>query len=67
MIDLDDIGDAGIIGMFFPFLGVILLVIFLVLYFKYSVPEIDACHEKGGVIVRIESEDVCVKAPEIIK
>ena len=56
MIDMDDIGNATLFG------GLPLLIIFLAFYFLVSKPEIDACHEKAGVIVRIESEDVCVDA-----
>ena len=54
MIDEDDLGNAVLFG------GVPILIIFVVLYFVYSKPEIDACHEKDGVIVRIEGKDLCL-------
>lgn len=56
MIDSDDVGNAALYG------GLPLLVIFIVLYLVFSKPEIEACHDKGGVIVRIEGNDRCVDA-----
>ena len=57
MIDADDVSSAALFG------SIPLLIIFLVWYFVFSVPEIDACHDKGGVIVRIEGNDKCVEPP----
>ena len=57
MIDSDDVGNAGMFG------GLFVLIVFLIIYFVFSVPEIDACHSKGGVIVRIEGVDKCVEPP----
>ncbi len=54
MIDSDDVGNAALFG------GVVVFVIFLVVYLVWSRPEIKACHEKGGEIVRIGVEDKCV-------
>lgn len=54
MISEDDIGNAALFG------GIPILIIFIILYFVFSKPEIDECHDKGGVIVRIEGEDSCV-------
>ena len=54
MIDSDDIGNAALFG------SIPVLVILVILYFVFSRPEIDACHEKSGVIVRVEGKDVCV-------
>lgn len=60
MIDADDVG-ASIFG------GLIVFTIFLIIYLVWSVPEIDACHKQGGVIVRIEGNDKCVEPPVEIK
>ncbi len=54
MIDANDVSDAGLYG------GVALVVVFIVLYLVFSVPEINECHEKGGQIVRIEGKDKCM-------
>jgi hypothetical protein len=54
MIDVDDVGNG------FAFGGLIVGLIFLAIYFYYSKPEIDKCHEKGGQIVRIEGNDKCI-------
>ncbi len=56
MINEDDVGDGFLFG------GLFVGIIFLVLYFVFSKPEIEACHEKGGVIVRIEGKDKCIEA-----
>lgn len=61
MIDADDVGNAGMFG------GLVLFIIFLVIYLVWSVPEIEQCHEQGGVIVRIEGNDKCVEPPKEIK
>lgn len=57
MIDIEDVGDAGLYG------GLLIFIIFVVIYLVWSVPEINACHDKGGVIVRIEGKDKCVEPP----
>ena len=57
MIDSDDVSGVALFG------SIPLLIIVLVWYFVYSVPEINACHDKGGVIVRIEGNDKCVDPP----
>jgi hypothetical protein len=54
MIDWDDIDDAMLFG------GLILLAIVLLLFFVFSRPKIDACHEKGGVMMKIEGKHKCV-------
>jgi hypothetical protein len=54
MIDADDVGIAGAVG------GLFVLVIFVIWYLVFSVPEINKCHEKGGKIVRIEGTDQCM-------
>ena len=54
MVDADDIGNAALFG------SIPILIIFVVLYFVFSKPEIEACHEKGGVVVRIEGDDKCI-------
>lgn len=54
MIDEDDVGNAFLFG------GIPLAVIFLICYLVFSKPQINTCHEKGGVIVRIEGADKCV-------
>lgn len=59
MIDADDVGMSGSFG------GVIVFVIFLIIYLVWSVPEINKCHEKGGVIVRIEGKDKCIDASQL--
>lgn len=56
MVDIDDVGNAGLFG------GILLFVIFLAIYLIWSVPEIDKCHDKGGKIVRIEGADKCIAA-----
>lgn len=63
MIDASDV-DSGLL-----FGGVIVGIIFLIIYLVWSVPEIDQCHEKGGQIVRIEGEDNCMdtSAMKVIK
>jgi hypothetical protein len=61
MIDADDVGIAGAVG------GLFVLVIFVVWYLVFSVPEIEQCHKDGGVIVRIEGQDKCVEPPVEIK
>ena len=61
MIDADDVGSAVLFG------GIPLLIIFLIIYFVWSVPEIKQCHKDGGVIVRIEGNDKCVEPPVEIK
>jgi hypothetical protein len=59
MIDADDIGTVAIVG------SIPLIIIFVVIYFVWSVPVIDKCHEKGGVIVRIEGVDKCIDVSAI--
>lgn len=61
MIDADDVGDAALYG------GIPLFIIFLIIYFVWSVPEIEQCHQDGGVIVRIEGKDKCVEPPVEVK
>jgi hypothetical protein len=55
MIDSDDIVDAALYG------PIALVIIFVVLYFVFSKPEIDKCHEQGGVMLKIEGEHKCIK------
>jgi hypothetical protein len=59
MIDSDDIGNAALFG------GMPLLIIFIILYFVFSVPKIEDCHKSGGVILRIEGVDKCVSKESI--
>lgn len=54
MVDIDDVGNAGLFG------GVGVLIVFLIWYLVFSVPEINKCHDKGGQIVRIEGTDKCM-------
>ena len=54
MIDIDDVGEAALYG------GIPILIIFIVWYLVFSKPEIEECHAKDGVIVRIEGEDLCI-------
>lgn len=54
MIDADDIGYVALFG------SIPLLIIVVIWYLVFSVPEIDQCHDKGGQIVRIEGEDKCM-------
>jgi hypothetical protein len=54
MVDVEDVGEGFAYGGIF--FGVVLLVVYLV----FSKPEIEACHDKGGVIARIEGKDICV-------
>ena len=61
MIDADDVSGAALFG------SIPLLIIFLIIYFVWSVPEIEQCHKDGGVIVRIEGNDKCVEPPVEIK
>lgn len=61
MIDADDVGNAGLYG------GLLTIVVLLVWYLVFSVPEIEQCHKDGGVIVRIEGNDKCVEPPVEIK
>ena len=61
MVNVDDIGTAALVG------SIPLVIILLVWYFVFSVPKIDECHEKGGVIVRVEGTDKCVEPPKEIK
>lgn len=61
MIDADDVGNVAMFG------SIPLLIIVLVIYFVWSVPEIKECHKDGGVIVRIEGQDKCVEPPTEIK
>ena len=63
MVDAEDIGSVAMFG------SIPLLIIVIVVYLIYSVPEIDKCHENGGKIVRIEGVDQCmdVSALKVIK
>ena len=54
MIDADDVGNG------FAFGGLVVGLIFLAIYFYYSKPVIETCHDKGGQIVRIEGQDKCM-------
>lgn len=54
MIDADDVNSAALFG------SIPLLIILIILYLVFSVPEIDKCHEKGGKVVRIEGKDQCM-------
>ena len=54
MIDADDVGNG------FGFGGLIVGIVLLIIYFYWSKPEIDKCHENGGQIVRIEGQDRCM-------
>ena len=56
MFDIDDLG-ASCFG------GIVIFIIFLVIYLVVSVPEIEECHAKGGVIARIEGKDKCIEPP----
>ena len=55
MIDADDVGTVALLG------SIPLLIIVVIWYLVFSVPEINKCHEAGGVIVRVEGDDICVK------
>lgn len=55
MVDLDDIGNATLFG------SIPILIILIIWYLVFSVPEIDKCHDQGGVIVRIEGKDKCIE------
>ena len=54
MIDSDDVGYVAVFG------SISLLVVVIIWYLIFSVPEIEQCHAKGGQIVRIEGEDKCM-------
>lgn len=59
MIDTDDIGNAALFG------SLPILLIVIILYFVFSVPEIDDCHKHGGVIIKIEGKDECVEKDSV--
>jgi hypothetical protein len=54
MIDADDVGNVALFG------SIPLLIIVVIWYLVFSVPEINECHEKGGQIIRIEGKDKCM-------
>jgi ABC-type amino acid transport system permease subunit len=54
MIDASDVNSVALFG------SIPVLIIVLIWYFVFSVPEINECHEKGGQIVRIEGADRCM-------
>jgi hypothetical protein len=54
LIDEDDLGMVALFG------GIPLLIICIIVYFVFSKPEIDKCHEEDGVIVKIEGEHRCI-------
>jgi hypothetical protein len=56
LIDEDDLGMVALLG------GIPILIICLIVYFVWSKPEIDKCHEEGGVIVKIEGKHKCIDA-----
>lgn len=61
MLDADDLGNIVLFG------GVPMIIIAIIWYLAFSVPAINECHDKGGVIVRIEGEDKCVQPPRELK
>jgi hypothetical protein len=60
MIDIDDVGDGFLFG------GIIVGVIFLVIYLAWSEPKIDDCEEKGGVTVKSNGDLICVDKSALI-
>lgn len=61
MIDFDDVGDGFLFG------GIIVGIIFLLLYLAFSKPEIDACKEKGGIMVKTsDGESACIDKTALI-
>lgn len=60
MVDIDDVGNAALFG------SIPVLIIFIIWYLVFSVPEIEKCHKDGGVIVRIEGQDTCVKKDVLV-
>jgi len=61
MIDVDDIGDGFLYG------GIIIGLIFVVLYFAFSKPEINECEKSGGIIIKSNGNAVCIDKKAIIK
>lgn len=55
MIDEDNLSTAAMFG------GVAFLAVMLILFFVFTKPRRDACHAKGGVMVKIEGRAECVK------
>lgn len=61
MIDSDDIGNACLFG------SITIVIILVILYFVFSKPKIDDCHQRGGVMVKIEGESKCVNKDAFIE
>lgn len=61
MLDADELGNITLFG------GLPLIVVAIIWYLVVSVPKMDECHNKGGVIVSVEGDDKCVKPPQEIK
>ena len=55
MVNSDDILNNVLLALSIP-----VLLVLLVMYFIWSKPVIDACHAKGGNIIRIEGRDKCI-------
>jgi hypothetical protein len=60
VIDSDDVGDGFLYG------GVIVGLIFLVIYLMFSRPEINKCEQAGGVIVKSNGSTVCIDKGALI-
>lgn len=61
MIDVDDVGEGFVYG------GVVIGVIFLVIYLVFSKPEIKQCEDAGGIVVKSNGDTVCVDKNALIK
>lgn len=59
-IDFDDVGDGFLFG------GIIIGIIFFILYLVFSSPVVDECEKKGGIIVKSNGEAVCVDKKALI-
>lgn len=61
MIDSDDVGDGFLYG------GIVVGLIFLVIYLVWSKPEIDDCEKKGGIVVKSNGDAVCIDKKALIQ
>ncbi|MRT30782.1 hypothetical protein [Herbaspirillum sp. CAH-3] len=60
MIDSDDVGDGFLFG------GVIVGLIFLVIYIAFSRPEIKACEQNGGAMVKSNGDMICIDKKALV-
>lgn len=61
MIDADDVGNGFLFG------GILVGIVFLAIYFFFSVPKIDECEKQGGLMVKTARGDaICVNKDAVL-